>query len=252
MSPSTSPRLIKILVFSDFLCPYNYIGHKELFDAVEQCADQPLQFEIEYKPFRLNSDLPVEPPVERDEFFAAKFGARYEPARAMFKGMADSLGLPLASGGLVSQTTRAHRLALKAYQKGGQTMQQAVIQQFFYEGCGQGKDIGNYELLADIAEKAGVMSKADALVFLKSNQLAQEVEFLIAQARASGIKGSPVVIVDNKFKLDGVQTTDTYVQVFRRLGKCAKAMAAGHASPCSESSSDGTISPPLRSTAVAV
>ena len=121
MSPSTSPRLIKILVFSDFvspsiprraphspypflspslplvqLCPYNYIGHKELMDAVEQCADQPLRFEIEYKPFRLNSDLPVEPPVDRNEFFGAKFGVeRYVPARTMFKGMADSLGLPL-------------------------------------------------------------------------------------------------------------------------------------------------------------
>ncbi|KAF7972535.1 hypothetical protein HWV62_17838 [Athelia sp. TMB] len=277
MSPSTSPRLIKILVFSDFpprllqltlsplpppslplrawqLCPYNYIGHKELTDAVAQCADQPLRFEIEYKPFRLNSDLPVEPPVDRNEFFGAKFGVeRYVPARTMFKGMADSLGLPLASGGMVSQTTRAHRLALKAYQTGGQDMQQAVIRQFFFHGCGEGKDIGNYELLADIAASAGVMGRAEALAFLKSDALAREVEALIAQARASGIKGSPVVIVDGRFKLDGVQTTDTYVQVFRRLGKCAKAMAAGNASPCSETSSDGTISPPLpRSTAVAV
>jgi len=252
MSPSTSPRLIKILVFSDFLCPYNYIGHKELFDAVAQCADQPLQFEIEYKPFRLNSDLPIEPPVDRREFFAAKFGARYEAARAMFKGMADSLGLPLAAGGMVSQTTRAHRLALKAYQTGGQRMQQAVIRQFFHEGCGEGKDIGNVVLLGSIAEKAGLMPAAEAEAFLRSDALAPEVEFLIAQARASGIKGSPVVIVDGRFKLDGVQTTDTYVQVFRRLGKCAKAMAAGNASPCSESSSDGTISPPLRERPAAV
>lgn len=52
-----------------------------------------------------------------------------------------------------------------------------------------------------------------ALAFLKSDALAREVEALIAQARASGIKGSPVVIVDGRFKLDGVQTTDTYVQV---------------------------------------
>ena len=54
---------------------------------------------------------------------------------------------------------------------------------------------------------------AQALAFLKSDELAREVEALIAQARASGIKGSPVVIVDGRFKLDGVQTTDTYVQV---------------------------------------
>ena len=66
-----------------------------------------------------------------------------------------------ASGGMVSQTTRAHRLALKAYRTGGQAMQQAVIRQFFYQGCGEGKDIGNYELLADIAAQAGVMGRAE-------------------------------------------------------------------------------------------
>ncbi|KZP13568.1 thioredoxin-like protein [Athelia psychrophila] len=261
MSTTTSPRLIKIIVFSDFVCPYNYIGHNALTTALEQCADQPLQFEIEYKPFRLNSDLPIEPPVDRAEFFGNKFGARYEPARAMFKGMADSLGLPLAAGGPVSQTTRAHRLSLKAYKKGGQTMQQAVIQAYFSAGCGEGKDIGNLEVLADIAVAAGVMPRQCALDFLAGDEFAAEVEQLIAQARASGIRGSPVVIVDGKFKLDGVQTTDTYVQVFRRLGKCAKACAAAAAtvatatsgSPTySETSSDGTISPPLRSTAVAV
>lgn len=102
-----------------------------------------------------------------------------------------------------------------------------------------------------------------------SDELNDDVESSIAKCRASGIRGSPVTIIDNKFKLDGVQTVDTYVQVsrvivsqirtdayirvqvFRRLGKCAKAMAAA-GSPCSEASSDGTISPPLRATAVAV
>lgn len=63
--------------------------------TVLTASSPPIQFEIEYKPFRLNSDLPIEPPVDRAEFFGNKFGARYEPARAMFKGMADSLGLPL-------------------------------------------------------------------------------------------------------------------------------------------------------------
>lgn len=93
-------------------------------------------------------------------------------------------------------------------------MQQAVIAQFFAQGCGEGKDIGDLDLLADIAVGAGVIPQRQcALDFLRGAENAAEVEHLIAQARASGIRGSPVVIVDGKFRLDGVQTTDTYVQV---------------------------------------
>lgn len=48
---------------------------------------------------------------------------------------------------------------------------------------------------------------------MKSDELNDEVEATIAKARANGIQGSPVTIIDGKFKLDGVQTKDTFVQV---------------------------------------
>jgi predicted DsbA family dithiol-disulfide isomerase len=53
----------------------------------------------------------------------------------------------------------------------------------------------------------------EAINFLRSNELSYEVEETIAKARRAGIKGSPVIIIDDKFKLDGVQTKDTFVQV---------------------------------------
>lgn len=56
---------------------------------------------------------------------------------------------------------RAHRLSVKAYRQGGQDLQQAVVRQLLTASCAEGKDIGNIDLLADIAETAGVMSKAD-------------------------------------------------------------------------------------------
>lgn len=106
-------------------------------------------------------------------------------------------------------------------------MQQAVIQAYFSAGCGEGKDIGNLEVLADIAVAAGVMPRQCALDFLAGDEFAAEVEQLIAQARASGIRGSPVVIVDGKFKLDGVQTTDTYVQVGGLASLCVRMLMDG-------------------------
>jgi predicted DsbA family dithiol-disulfide isomerase len=61
----------------------------------------------------------------------------------------------------LSQSTRAHRLSVKAYRVGGQDMQQAVLQAYFKVYFHEGKDIGNIDILGDIAQSVGLMSKAE-------------------------------------------------------------------------------------------
>jgi len=240
----SSPRLIKVIVFSDFICPYTYIGHAALMSAIEDCKTEslPLKFEIEYKPMRLSCQLPDDFSVDRRTYFMSKFGEKYEAALGMMQAMGKSLGLEIVPDGRLSQTTRAHRLAMKTYAIGGEEAQQALIRLYFEAYFNEGKDIGDVELLSDLAAKVGFMTKEEAVTFLKSQELQEEVNAIIANAKANGIAGSPVVIVDGKFKLDGVQPKDTYLQVFKRLGKCERARAGG--SPCSETSSEATVVSP--------
>lgn len=230
------------------MCPYSYFSNKALLDATTECSHSPLTFNIEYRPFRLCSTLPDDGPLDRSLYLKQKFGDKYGAAQEVVQRMAHAMGLTIVADGQLSQSTRAHRLAAKAYKVGGQALQQAVLQAYFKAYFGEGKDIGNLDLLGDIAQGAGLMGKAETISFLRSTELSDEVEETIAMARRAGIKGSPVTIIDDKFKLDGVQTKDTFVQIFKRLGKCPDAMAAG--SPCSETSSDGTISPPGRTAVV--
>lgn len=70
-----------------------------------------------------------------------------------------SSGRLSAWGGKFSQTTRAHRLLLKAWQSGGQVQQQRLLTLLFRAHFEQTEDIGNVEMLADRAEKSGLMSK---------------------------------------------------------------------------------------------
>jgi len=238
MSPS---RLIKVVVYADFMCPYSYISHKSLFDAIAECSNDPLTFNVEYRPFRLNSTLSEDIPVDRRLYFSTKYEQKYEAMLQFIQRIASDMNLTITADGLLSQSTRAHRLSVKAYQVGGQEMQQAVLLAYFKAYFHEGNDIGNLDVLGDIAQNAGLMGKEQTIDFLKTDELSNEVERTIAEAHQKGIKGSPATIIDDKFKLDGVHMKDTFVQVFKRLGKCADAMAAG--SPCSDTSSDGTISP---------
>lgn len=231
------------------MCAYSYFSNKALLDAIAECSHLPLVFNVEYRPFRLCSSLPDDIPLDRKLFFKQKFGDKYEAMQEVVERIAQSMELKITQDGQLSQSTRAHRMSVKAYKVGGQEMQQAVLQAYFKAYFTEGKDIGNLELLGEIAQSVGLMDKTQMIDFLTSTELSDEVEETIAIARQAGIKGSPATIIDDKFKLDGVQTKDTFIQVFKRLGKCVDAMAAG--SPCSETSSDGTISPRGR-TAVAV
>jgi len=61
----------------------------------------------------------------------------------------------------MSQSTRAHRLAQKAYQIGGQKLLLPVLCNIFKANLQDSKDIGDNNVLADIAVKVGMMNREE-------------------------------------------------------------------------------------------
>ncbi len=58
---------ISLIVISDIICPWCYIGHKELLSAIEQAqkAHPEVEFDIEYRPFLLDPRLNCKEPIEK-------------------------------------------------------------------------------------------------------------------------------------------------------------------------------------------
>ncbi|GAA5922597.1 hypothetical protein JCM1841_006747, partial [Sporobolomyces salmonicolor] len=80
-------------------------------------------------------------------------------------------------------------------------------------------DPGSHELLARDAETVGIMSKADALAFLASDELKDEVAAGIRKAQMRGISGVPFTIINDKLAISGAQEEETFLEVFRKLAK---------------------------------
>lgn len=80
-------------------------------------------------------------------------------------------------------------------------------------------DPGSHDLLARDAETSDIMSKEDALAFLKTDELLPEVEAGIRKAQLRGISGVPFTIIDGKFGISGAQETETFYEVFEKLAK---------------------------------
>ncbi|KAJ3866652.1 thioredoxin-like protein [Lentinula novae-zelandiae] len=217
-------RTVKLTVISDVICPNCNIGQHELIGAISYCQDTlhlPLTFEIEFLPFRLipTRILPDEntPKVSKDEFFTSTVGK--EPWAAMQASImkwSQEKNIPIAFKGLVSQSTRAHRLSRKAYQIGGQNKQLPFLCAVFRAYLEEGRDVADLDVLSDISEQTGVMSKQEALDFLHSNELLEEVNTMCEKVR-SKVTGVPMTIIDGKWCVQGGQSSDVFIQIFKKL-----------------------------------
>ncbi|KAH7345005.1 hypothetical protein B0J17DRAFT_712626 [Rhizoctonia solani] len=58
---------------------------------------------------------------------------------------------------------------MKAYNEGGQDAQQALLTEILRGYHELAQDIGDPEVLGEYAEKTGLMSKAEAIAFLATN-----------------------------------------------------------------------------------
>lgn len=189
--------------------------------AVKQCAGLPVQFDIEYRPYRLMTHIPEDAPLDKKEWYAAKFGNNQEGRAKATREWAAKLGLTINFGGVIPSTLRAHRLSIKAYRLGGQTSQLALLTSLFKAFCTDNKNIGDFDVLGDVAEEAGVMKKEDAIAFLKTDELTAEVEKMANDAKSHGVKGVPVAVIDGKWAVSGGQKSECYVQIFKKLAESA-------------------------------
>jgi len=215
-------RTVKLTVINDIVCSFCYMGHRELHDAVAMCKQLqlPIDFEIEYVPFRLISPncLCESSKVDKQQFYSQKVGQeKWESMKQVVQKWMFEKGVKLSFGGVISQTTSAHRLSRKAYKMGGQDLQLPLITALLKAFSEDEKDIGDLNVLASLAESVGMMTNGEAVEFLNTDELKEEVYTLAEEMRLKGIKGVPVTIIDGKWVLSGSQSSEMYVQVFKKL-----------------------------------
>ncbi|KAJ1311450.1 hypothetical protein OPQ81_009939 [Rhizoctonia solani] len=216
---SVAPRVVDLKVISDSICPWCLIGTMELRKALARARanNLPLQIRLEYRPYQLDPTLPEDKGLDRLERYRSKFGDRIHAIHENISARARTLGLDLNFTGTVRQTTPSHRLLMKAYNKGGQDAQQALLTEILRGYHELAQDIGDPEVLGGYAEKTGLMSKAEAIAFLATDELKKEVADGIQEARELGVTGVPFTVIDNKWAISGGQASEVYYQLLEKL-----------------------------------
>ncbi|KIY72382.1 thioredoxin-like protein [Cylindrobasidium torrendii FP15055 ss-10] len=227
-------RTVKITVINDFICPNCYIGHHEMLSAISYAKGVlklPLSFELEFRPYRLIPDNILNdstPKTSRSDFFNKYLGANaFDHLKEDAVGQwARERKLTISFDGVMSSSLRAHRLARKAYLLGKQNLQLPFICAIFKAYLQMSQDISDILVLAQIAEAVKIMPKQQAIDFLLSDELVDEVTAMCEQAKSAGMNGVPSTIIDRKWLINGGQSSEVYVRIFKKLADCGSVSAA--------------------------
>lgn len=205
---------MQIDIISDAVCPWCFIGKRNLEKALDQRASHDSAAEapkVRWHPFQLNPML-ASGGVPRKEYTSSKFGGA-ERAREIYQRVADAgaaAGIDFHFDEIKVQpnTIDAHQLILLA----GQTdAQDGVVESMFRGFFLEGRNLADRQTLLDLAQRGG-LPRADAERCLEQQLLRNAVKEQDQHARRLGVEGVPFFIFDHKLAVSGAQPPEVLVQ----------------------------------------
>ncbi|CAK7335313.1 unnamed protein product [Dovyalis caffra] len=217
VSHSTAKKLVQIDVSSDTVCPWCFVGKRNLDKAIAASKDR-FDFEVplyQMASFFLNPSAPKEG-VNKMEFYRQKFGSRAEGIMARMTEVFKGLGLEYNLSGLTGNTLDSHRLINFAGHQ-GLDKQHKLAEELFLGYFTQAKYVGDSmvdasrEFLLECAQKAGVEGAAE---FLEDpNNGVKEVNEEL-EKHSAHITGVPFYVINGKQKLSGGQPPEVFLRAF--------------------------------------
>lgn len=207
-------QTIKLDIMSDPICPWCYIGKAHLDRALESEPNHP--FAIEWHPFQLNPDMPADG-MDRRAYLEGKFGGKEGAVRAYAPVVehAEKAGLKINFEAMqrTPNTLNAHRLIHWAGIEGRQT---AAVSALFKAYFVDARDIGDAEVLADIAD--GIEMDASVVTrLLATDEDMEDIRKRDAHSREMGINSVPTFIVGGRHAVPGAQPPELWKKVLAEL-----------------------------------
>ncbi len=209
---------MKIEIWSDIMCPFCYIGKRQLETALAEFPNG--EFEIEWKSFQLDPTITPQSGKDVYTFLAERKGISVEQSIEMHKGVverAKSIGLDYQfDKAIISNSLTAHRIIhLAKAKKLGDEMEEIFFKAYFTEG----KDLNDNQTLIELGVQAGLDSKDVQEVVENENLYLNDVHADIHEANEIGVQGVPFFVFDRKYAVSGAQPVEAFVNTIKEMQK---------------------------------
>lgn len=206
---------MKVEIWSDFVCPFCYIGKKKFEAALTQFAHKE-HIVTEFRSFELDPHADSSARMNTYEMLSKKYGMTIEQAKASSDNLvqqAAAVGLTFRfDGALALNTFDAHRLAQYGESQGrGAQMAERLFRAYFTDN----EDISDKARLVELAVEAG-LDEAGATAVLESDQLADVVRGQEEEGSRLGIRGVPFFVIDRKYAVSGAQSPAVFLDTLNK------------------------------------
>ena len=205
---------MQIDIVSDTVCPWCFIGKRRLERALALRPD--MEFDIRWRAYRLDPTIPPEG-VDRKQYMQAKFGnnPNRQAMQDALNQAGDGEGIAFAFDKIARSpnTIDSHRLIRWAASAG---VQNEVVERLFEAYFEEGRDIGNADVLVEIASDAG-MDSATVADLLEQGADREIIENEDAMAHRLGITGVPTFIFQNKYLVSGAVDSEALLEIIDKV-----------------------------------
>ncbi|ARF17201.1 DsbA family oxidoreductase [Sporosarcina sp. P3] len=209
---------MKIEVWSDYVCPFCYIGKRRLEHALKQVGLEE-KSEVIFKAYQLDPNTPVASDQSVMEGLAGKYNVSKQEAKNMLNNIgeqAKTVGLHYQVDKMkTSNTLDAHRLAKLAEKHG---VEKEVTERLLHGYFVEGERIDTEEVLVAIATEVGLDAKKTKEM-LHSNDFDDEVKNDIEEAQEIGVQGVPFFVINRKYAISGAQPTEAFVEALEKIAE---------------------------------
>ena len=199
-------------VFSDPICPWCFIGKRRMEKAIE-LNGLAGKVTVRWRAFQLNPGMPPDG-MGRAEYLALKFGGGERAAQIYdsIRDTGDTVGIPFKFDLIkrTPNTIKAHRLIRYAGRSG---LDGVVVETLFQRYFLEGHDIGDDEVLCDIAVACG-LDGDNIRAWLASGEDEDEIRGEHDYAVSLNIDGVPCFIIENRYAVVGAQEAEAFGPVF--------------------------------------
>ena len=224
--------MITLTIWSDFACPYCYIGETRLEKAIEKLGVKD-EVVIDYRAFELDPEASKEVVSGTPERFAKKYRLSLEGAKEQIEQIS-SLGRELGidfnyATTQYTNTRDAHRLMKLAEAKYDRAtvarLNELLFKAYFVENL----VLADHKVLLDKALEAG-MKEDEVKAVLESDKYDDEVRFDEREAYMRGVHGVPYIVFNGEFAVPGALTMDGFesalLRTLRRVKEAKEAEEA--------------------------
>jgi len=199
----SQPKL-KVIAYSDYICPFCYIG----YHRIEKLKKE-YDLAVEWRPFEIHPETPREGALTDELPFPKGY---LEMAFANVKRLADEDSLQLKFSEKLPNSRLALYISEFARKKGKfEEFHKLVLEAYWLEG----KDIGDKNLLLDLAESVG-LNKNEIDVYLGTDEPFKVVQKSLKELRTYGINGVPTFLIEDRL-IVGAQPYEVFKKVINKI-----------------------------------